>query len=323
MPKKSLYFGITLLVILGLAGAFLLSPKQARADIAISSELGGGDLGGDIAISDEIGISPDNGEGSFVTPPIIPPPSGGGGGGGHRRISPKIPPTILGTSTVCVYPYLTKYIKFGAANDPVEVVKLQRFLHDNQGFLDVEETGIYDQTTLTAVMVFQRRYAQDVLLPWGLTAEQPTGYVFITTSLVINRLYCGFSTQHNLDLRNVYGRGGGETPAVKPREGGKEAAGGPVIVIQPTVPTTTATSLIPYGGGNTQQAAAVGFLTFLKDNLWYWLIPLLILILILGGYYLWRERTVKRRRDEDDEDLSSQTEQDEVRIHDEDEASLE
>jgi len=97
------------------------------------------------------------------------------------------PSVCTPTTTVCT-PYMTKYIKLGAANDSNEVKKLQIFLRDYEGFSTLSVTGIYDQATFNAVKVFQSKYAQDVLIPWGFTT--PTGYVYTTTEKKINKIYC-------------------------------------------------------------------------------------------------------------------------------------
>ncbi len=85
-------------------------------------------------------------------------------------------------------PYLTKSIRFGAKNDPEEVKKLQAFLRDYEGFKEIKETGIYDKTTFAAVIIFQVRYAKEILLPLKLT--EGTGHVYKTTAQKINELYC-------------------------------------------------------------------------------------------------------------------------------------
>jgi hypothetical protein len=85
-------------------------------------------------------------------------------------------------------PYLLKYIKFGAANDPAEVKKLKIFLRDFESISDLDNSGIYDRVAFKDVVVFQERYASDILTPWGATAG--TGYVYRTTLKKINELYC-------------------------------------------------------------------------------------------------------------------------------------
>ena len=85
-------------------------------------------------------------------------------------------------------PYLKTFIRFGAKNDIEEVKKLQRFLRDVMGMKEVKVTGIYDRTSLRAVMKFQAGLGKDVLSPWNLSS--PTGYVYITTLRAINRIHC-------------------------------------------------------------------------------------------------------------------------------------
>jgi len=91
------------------------------------------------------------------------------------------------TPSVCG-PYMTKYIKLGDVNDPVEVAKLQMFLINYEGFTNLSVTGIYDQITYNAVKTFQLKYAADILAPWGDTI--PTGYVYTATIKKINEIYC-------------------------------------------------------------------------------------------------------------------------------------
>ncbi len=85
-------------------------------------------------------------------------------------------------------PYLKSFIRYGAKNDIEEVKKLQLFLRDVKGMKEVKVTGIYDRTSLRAVMKFQAGLGKDVLSPWNLSS--PTGYVYITTSRAINRIHC-------------------------------------------------------------------------------------------------------------------------------------
>jgi|GEM_PF-4509800 len=137
------------------------------------------------------------------TPPP-PPPSGGGGGGGIPHNPPPAngpiitpPPYPIGsgssvTETQITPPsqcnYLLEYLKIGEKNNPVEVLKLQTFLKDYEGFSNLKVTGVFDQETFDAVSSFQKKYSADVLSPWGL--DGPTGYVYITTKKKINEIYC-------------------------------------------------------------------------------------------------------------------------------------
>jgi hypothetical protein len=112
--------------------------------------------------------------------------SSSGGGGGGNSIS-----GATGVSSVEIAecePYLHEFIRFGEQNNPLEVLKLQQFLRDEEGFQNVLATGTYDQTTLVAVNAFQNRYAGEILGPWGIGQE--TGYVYLTTRKKINELHC-------------------------------------------------------------------------------------------------------------------------------------
>lgn len=119
---------------------------------------------------------------------------GGGGGGGRRTVVKDI---VLPTKCL---PLILEYIRLGQNNNPIEVFKLQWFLRTFEG-LDVPLSGVYDQTTYEAVKIFQVRHADPILTSWGI--NEPTGYVFISTSLNINYIYCGLEGVQ-FDLRNFY-----------------------------------------------------------------------------------------------------------------------
>ncbi|MBI2097621.1 MAG: peptidoglycan-binding protein [Candidatus Vogelbacteria bacterium] len=203
------------------------------------------------------------------------PPTGGGGGGGNgggggggggsgagQSRSSASEPTIL--PRPCPI-YLTKFIKFGAANDQTEVRKLQLFLRDYEGFSALAITGVYDPQTLGAVMIFQTRYREAILKPWGI--DYPTGYVYITTSLAINNLYCERDPANDLDLR--------QPPARGLWPGGRPAA----------TSTATTTWPLPEVGVRDQnlwQAAALGLLDFIRNHPWWWLMLVLFLLLLVS-----------------------------------------
>ncbi len=222
-------------------------------EIAISGEysfttLGNGGPVTEIAVSGEYSFTTLDGDDDDDGP--------GGGGGGRRRRSPPRG-EVLGEVLPCGE-WLSKYIRYGWNNDPFEVLKLQYFLRTFEGF-EVGLTGVYDEPTLQAVMIFQRRYSDDVLNPWGLSVDQPTGFVFITTKLAINNIYCNRSTDTDLDLRHIYDHYGPVGLIVD-----KEGAGNYVAK-----PVTVATSTWEYAPEPTRGwlgAAAVGLLDFIKDK---------------------------------------------------------
>jgi hypothetical protein len=84
--------------------------------------------------------------------------------------------------------YLREYMRLGANNNPAEVIKLQTFLHHNEGFTNLSVTGFFDIATDRAVRAFQDRYKKDVLDFWNLPGN--TGYVYFTTQKKVNELYC-------------------------------------------------------------------------------------------------------------------------------------
>ena len=211
-------------------------------------------------------------EGTFTTgsQTNTQPPGGGGGSGGgsgssgggygfRPPVSP-VPNVIKGECPT----YLTKFIRLGVLNDPVEVLKLQRFLRDSEQ-LDVPVDGIYGETTFEAVKIFQLRYADAILKPWGI--DYPTGYVYITTTLAINNLYCERDPATTLDLRS--------RPLASSQVEGAEV-----------IPTTTPTSTLPLVGVATTTSrfltAMLGTFNFFKQiPVWWWVALLLLVVLYL------------------------------------------
>ncbi len=229
-------------------------------------------------------------EETFSTPaePVITPDDGdddNGGGGGGGRSRRRTTPTVLATTTpaapgIC-QPYLLKFIRFGAANDPNEVRKLQVFLRDFQG-LDVPVSGFYDEATFEAVKIFQLRYTKDVLKPWGVSYA--TGYVYITTTLAINNIYCERDPANTLDLRS-------RLPKL------------PASVIDSILATSTPTStpFLEIGEAtstNSLMLAALGVFNFFKQiPCWWWILILLCIIF----YLLFQLRRERQKIDIEDE----------------------
>ena len=87
--------------------------------------------------------------------------------------------------------YLKSYLSVYRNNDPIEMLKLQTFLKEQEGF-NVKLSGVFDSSTIIAVRKFQTKYSEDILGPWGL--KYPTGNVSITTRHKINDLSCGITT---------------------------------------------------------------------------------------------------------------------------------
>ncbi|HPR91464.1 MAG TPA: hypothetical protein PK547_01895 [Candidatus Paceibacterota bacterium] len=124
---------------------------------------------------------------------------GGGGsysysGGGYATTATNSAGEVLGASTESCDPYLIKYIKLGANNDPDEVRKLQYFLNEYLN-INLPITGVYSLDDYKAVEQFQLMTKGEVLQPWvdiGLlsSADDPTGYVYRTTQRKINLIVC-------------------------------------------------------------------------------------------------------------------------------------
>ena len=242
-----------------------------------------------------------NCEGGFITQPSPTPTptptlggggggSGGSGGGGGYVTTPT--PTPLDLPANC-QPYLRKFIHLGWDNDPVEVRKLQSFLKDFEGFSNLTVDGVYKQDDYEAVKVFQTRYSLDVLNPWGIS--DPTGFVFITTTLKINYLYCGVSNRITLNLRNYYPAGDGPSYqglAVKPPS---EVSGTSTVLAAATTSSLSAGNVgTTTGAGSRFQTAALAFLGTLAKP-WIW-IPLLLLVVLA---ILWN---INRESDDNDPD---------------------
>ena len=85
------------------------------------------------------------------------------------------------------YSYLSEYLGINRKNNPKEVKKLQIFLRDYEGFSNLKITGIFNKATFDAVLSFQVKYKNDILVPWGINL--PTGFVYITTKNKINEIY--------------------------------------------------------------------------------------------------------------------------------------
>lgn len=99
---------------------------------------------------------------------------------------------VLGESTSCGV-YLTGYLKMGGNNDYVEVQRLQLFLNEEVGST-LPISGHFGSLTLEAVNNFQLKYKTEILTPWlayGLQNDNVgTGYVYKTTSYMINKIKC-------------------------------------------------------------------------------------------------------------------------------------
>ena len=119
--------------------------------------------------------------------------SSSGSSSGSSGSSVFTPASSSGTPATALFntcPLITTYMRLGIQNDPVEVSKLQAFLHNVEGY-DTAVTGTFDQKTDAAVKAFQAKYLLDVMGPWH--ASDPTGYVYITTKKKINEIACGLS----------------------------------------------------------------------------------------------------------------------------------
>lgn len=184
MNKVSLFFGLAVL---------LFSASALTVDAY--GGIGGGPIIGDDGECN--GLS-----GSINC--VINIVRGGGGGGAcmnckndEQTPAPEVTEEVVEEEgevlgATCV-PLLKTYMREGQTNPTDEVTKLQLFLNGNLGKL-LPVTGVFDRATTEFVNAFQRKYWQDVLVPWvpfGLgTPQTPTGYVYKTTLWKVNQLAC-------------------------------------------------------------------------------------------------------------------------------------
>jgi hypothetical protein len=106
-----------------------------------------------------------------------------------KTVGTPLPPTT--TSPVSPKISCTKILnnlKYGMRSP--EVKCLQEFLKSQGPEIYPEGlvTGYFGPLTLAAVKRFQQKYWQEILAPWGLTKDQPTGFVGSTTRSKINQL---------------------------------------------------------------------------------------------------------------------------------------
>lgn len=155
------------------------------------------DQGSDISILDrEVTIDLDAGEDitcTFTNTTDAPSFSGGGGrstpntSGGDGDGDGDVEGEVAGASITACSPYLNSFLHQNQNNDAWEMTKLRLFLNTFLG-LNLPTSGPFNASVFSAVQQFQSKYSGDVLGPWGLA--NPTGYVYLTTRNLINRLMC-------------------------------------------------------------------------------------------------------------------------------------
>lgn len=186
------------------------SSSSSESSSSSSSENGGGGGGGVGGDSDEsVSVGGGSGRISFGGSRIILPPT-------SSTASSTSAPEESSSSSLGQCSYLKDYLKFGENNDPAEVLKLQAFLRLYEK-IEAPLTGVFDKATFDAVSVFQERYKEDILAPWGY--ETSTGYVYITTKNKINEIFCNseipLSDEQKIEIEKVrnfieeFGRNGG------------------------------------------------------------------------------------------------------------------
>lgn len=147
------------------------------------------------------------GTGGDIPPPITPP--GGGNTPSQNPTSTGTPIYASPTSTApvgCV-PLIHKYLRIDFKNDPSDVIKLQKFLTEDEKISTLAYSGIFDEPTRRAVIAFQEKYAKDILTPWAET--KGTGFVYLTTLRKINANNCKMNPEEYMPLPELimYGAG--------------------------------------------------------------------------------------------------------------------
>jgi streptogramin lyase len=156
--------------------------------------------------ADGTGVSSDD---TFGTP-ACPGSSGGGGGGGSSAThfictDPKAlnyssnPKDGKINNDICKYPeggeeslscsvtpQFARPIKYGSQNNPEDVKIVEKYLNTYEGY-DLPVDGIYSKADFDAVVLWQQKYANEILKPWGLA--KGTGYVFITSLRKIKQIH--------------------------------------------------------------------------------------------------------------------------------------
>lgn len=160
-----------------------------------------------------------------------PASTGGSSRSGGRSDSRNI--VIAINPSTCLY--LNDYLSIDSKNSEMEVIKLQAFLLNTER-LNVDINGKFDQKTFNAVKAFQKKYANDVLSPWG--SNVPTGKVFYTTKKKINEIQC--NSPFPLTLKQL-----NEIELYKNRKTVTSVVvTAPEITITPEISTTTVDSTI-------------------------------------------------------------------------------
>ncbi|MDD4989504.1 MAG: peptidoglycan-binding protein, partial [Candidatus Pacebacteria bacterium] len=127
------------------------------------------------------------------TPTRIASSSSGGSRGGSREASSSNSAVSNGSLSCAENAYPTKPIKFGGKNDPEQVKLLEKYLNTYEN-AKLPVSGIYSKQDELAVILWQEKYASEILTPWGET--KGTGYVFTTSLNKFRTLFmakCGTS----------------------------------------------------------------------------------------------------------------------------------
>lgn len=193
--------------------------------------------------------------------------SGGGGGGGSGTgvLNPNPNPSqviLPSKETTMCDPYIISFIKLGNANNIDQVKKLETFLNEYQGE-KLEINGVYETVDFEAVKRFQKKYSKEILGPWK--TARPTGYVYMTTLQMINKIYCSKNKLPEKPIKDICPY---FTQYHKPGE-----QGGDITKIQKFINTTLGESTLSITGvydEKTTQAVKQFQKKYSKNILLHW-----------------------------------------------------
>jgi peptidoglycan hydrolase-like protein with peptidoglycan-binding domain len=98
-------------------------------------------------------------------------------------------PKSASSTTVCQPSIIvTSIIRPGDDTNTDLIKKIQIFLNRYE-HAELDVTGVYDIGTVGAIMEFQKKYALQILVPWGIV--EPNGLIYTTTVAKMNAIVCG------------------------------------------------------------------------------------------------------------------------------------
>lgn len=161
-------------------------------------------------------------------------------------------------------PAVTTFMAAGDTHNPIEVANVQAILKDLEK-MDVDTTGVFDEKTDIAVKAFQKKYAAEVLAPWGAT--RASGIINITTAKKLNSIACGAPMALSAEELAVMDR-----YKARPDSGVAMSGGYAVAPVAPRAPAVTSSPANPAAVSlETASAADASSTRALSDRFWSYL----------------------------------------------------